>query len=1266
MRFITTNDIENWSNTVDCKYHLPHLIRKLILLTINLNNIKSINFSYGEDVQTGGYDGELLVDSENLFIPLGSSVWEFGTTNNKKGKADEDYQKRKANTLGKTPNETTYINVTAKKYRDKKKWADDKKAEGFWKDVKYYDALDIEQWLEIAPSVEIWLAEKLGKPTFGIYSAEEYWNKWCNNGKIKVVPEIIAGNSRSKQIEVVKFFFSNKENILYLKSVTKDEAVIFPLAIIEQLDSYNKTDLSNRTIVIDNRESFNKIIHNDFQLVIIIKFNIQNLDINASILNGHKLIIPLSPSNEIYSDSIQLPIVSGEDFENSLIRMGIDREKSRILTSSTGRNISVLRRALEIDTISPKWMSNINYSDIIPILILNQFSENYDGDKYIVETLTGKSYIEYEKNLFFLLNQEDTPIYHINGVWRLISPTDLWLHFAKFLTKNDYDNIHKIAIEILSEIHYKFTIPLDDRGAFFQTPQNRPKYSSKLKKGICESLNIISVFGEKYGINTISPEIFINNVINEVLSKDLVVWCSLSTELMILAEASPIIFLNNLERIIKSGEVKIFFDEEKSLMNNSNYLPSLLWSLEIIGWMPENLMRVSTALCELILLSPEKFPTSNTPYSSLKSIFRTWYPQTNTNAEERKAILEILIKKYPDIVFNLMIGMVSSKNDTAMHVPRPKMRLFSELREIRVTTKEIVYMLNFYMDVIIEKSKNDFSKILILVDLLDDIDWHRIADVLVAIEELNLNNAEKRNKIFQKFRQFIGRHRSYPDANWSLPEDILKKIEETANKFKTDDIILNGLFLFDEHAPTFIDGKEDEDWEIRNQKISDKRVEFVKEVISKNNLEKIFELASKTENPFLFGNALALFSDLSNENKLKVYEKIDSEDSKQILLANEFIRVSEIKNSQVVQFEILEELIKIGLSKDGIVRFYNALNSNIDLWKYIEEKDTEIESLFWKSQGRELYIRDKVGILFALEKLNIFSKYVVLLNTLGMSLFRQNVKEELTSNEVLNILERIDLNSLDDNAQFDQNRFNYIMEFLYEKDDYDKERGAKVEMKFFFAFSGHHSITPKNLFKVMSKNPQEYFDFLTWFYLPEDEELAEKELQERENQENSKLFFEFKYHVFDNFNLIPSMQEDGSLNEDILTDWINIIRELAKEKTKLKSADNCIGKMLAKYPINLQEKRVFPIAIYNIIENINSSEMKLAFDVQLSNNLSFTSRGAFEGGNIERYRAEYFDSLFEKTKITHPNVSIIFKNKRDEYLKDSNWEDDNALLRSLN
>jgi hypothetical protein len=58
MRYLNTNDIEMWSNSVDCQYHLPHLIRKLILATADQTKIRSIQFPYGEDVQVGGYDGD--------------------------------------------------------------------------------------------------------------------------------------------------------------------------------------------------------------------------------------------------------------------------------------------------------------------------------------------------------------------------------------------------------------------------------------------------------------------------------------------------------------------------------------------------------------------------------------------------------------------------------------------------------------------------------------------------------------------------------------------------------------------------------------------------------------------------------------------------------------------------------------------------------------------------------------------------------------------------------------------------------------------------------------------------------------------------------------------------------------------------------------------------------------------------------------------------------------------------------------------------------
>lgn len=1150
-----------------------------------------------------------------------------------------------------------------KKYRDKNKWTDEKNSEGFWKEVRYFDAIDIEQWLEIAPTVELWLAEKLNKPTLGIYTAEEFWKRWSENKSIKISSEILLGTSRLKEVEMVKSFLTNESSVLYIKSITTDEAAAFPLAVFKQLD--NET-LNEKIVIIDNREAFNKFSQISGPLILLAKFKVESIDLRGAIQRGHKIIIPLSPSEEINTeDKIQLPIVSMETFENGLRKMGIDSEQVRILTKSSGRNISVLKRLLKFDNdTKPKYLEGIEIRDIIPMLFINQFSESRDGDKEVIEKLSDKTYAEYLQFLKILAALEDSPVYYINGIWRLVSPTDTWLHFAKYLTQQDLLRFQEVLLAVLSEVLHKYTLPLENRGNYFQTNENRTRYSSKLRDGLCESMVVISVFGEKYGISSISNiSDYIDTIVHKILEMDIIVWRSLSTNLKLLAEASPSIFLNHLERIIKDKSFISFFEVQQGFLDSSNDLAPLLWCLDIIAWFPEHLMRVSIALCEIILISPESFPTANTPFSNLKNIYRTWYPQTNTSAEDRKKILEILIKKYPDILYKLLSSLIGNKHDTAFHTPRPKWRLFSELREIRVSQREVYYMRGFCSNKIIEMSKDNIDRILSLIDLLDDMDWERINTSLNTIETIELEDNDK-SKIFHKFRKVIGHHRSYPDAHWSLPSDILDKMEQTALTFKTKDNILEELYLFEEHHPQFIEGKEDRDYEKHGEKILARRLNLIEAIINKYGIEKIFELASNVEHPYLYGHTLALSDKINEEDKFSVYQLVESENSSDLALVGEFIRISENKTDLETQTEVLKNLMTLGISTNGTVNFLISLRGTIALWKYISHlKNEELEKLYWRSQRGFLYSETKEELLYALNKLQIFNKPFTKINTLGWGAYVH--KSDLTSDEVLTALENVSFENFDDCSNFDHHNFNNLLNFLYEKEDYDVERGAKIESKFIFVFTGgSYHPNPKNLYKLMSEKPDEYFSILTEAYLPDDDELKEAELQKIQENPIYQEIGKAAWDIINSFNLIPSLQDDGSLNSEILKNWIKGVRELAAHNHREKVTEDCLGKLLAKYTIDLKESKGYHEAIYDIIEE-GSEEIKLAFRVQISNNLGFTSRAAFEGGNIERFRADYFNSLFEETKFTHPNVSNIFKNLRDKYRSEAKWEDENALLRSL-
>lgn len=1264
MRFINTNDIEMWAESVDCKYNLPHLIRKLILATLDNNTIKSINFPYGEDVYTGGFDGELMTDSSNIFVPEGLSIWEFGTTNNKRAKADEDYEKRKNNSLGKIPEDTTYININAKKYRDKNKWTEEKKKERFWKDVIYIDSIDIEQWLELAPTVELWLAERLRKPTLGIFTISEYWRNWSENENIKIVPEILLGETRSKETEVIKSFINGNEKVLYVKSITTDEALAFPLAVLKLEDPI----LQNKAVVIDNRESFNRFVQSGENFIIIAKFKLESIDIGAALHKGHKIIIPISLSDEINKqEKIQLSIVSRENFEAGLKKMGIDSEQARILTKSSGRNISVLKRLLKFDdSTKPKYMESVQIRDILPMLLINRFSENVEGDRLTIEKMCGKTFDEYSQFLRVLATLEDSPVYYLNGTWRLVSPTDIWLYFAKYITQSDLQVFQDICHEVLSEILYKYSLPLETRGNLYQTAGNRTKYSSNLREGLCESIVVISVFGEDYGISSISNvALYVDSIVQKILEMNVMIWRSLSNNLMLLAEASPLVFLSNVERIIKDKSITSFFEVEQGLLHNSNDLAPLLWCLDITAWFPEHLMRVSNALCEILLISPEKFPTSNTPFSNLLSIYRAWYPQTNTRAEDRIKILEILIKRYPDTLYSLLYSLVGNKHDTAFHTPRPKWRLFSELREIHVTQQEVHYMRGFCINNIIEMSQGNIKRILSLIDLLDDMEWDRIDAALQAIETASELEEFDKKKIYHQFRKLIGRHRSYPDAHWSLPSAILDKLEQTALKFKSDDIF-NESYLFEEHHPQFLHGRQGSDYTKHGEEIALRRLEFVEKILKYFGIPKIFELATQIQHPYLYGYTLAFSDELTEKDRVYICSQFETGDKSLLSLLQSFLRISENRFGLEPQTVILQHLIEKGFSVQGIVNFLDSLKGSIGLWKFISNlNNDQVEMLYWKAQHGFIYTEGKDELFYALDKLGKFKKSITLLNTLGWAAYSQ--RDSLTSESILSLLENIPLTEYEDSSQFEHDHFRNILDFLYSQEDYDLERCAKIEMKFIFVFTGGSSYLPKpkNLFKLMSEKPDEYFGFLSQVYLPDDKQLRDAEIQKRENNPNYQEILQAGWEILDSFNVIPSQTADGSLDSEILKKWVTDVRALAEHNHRTRMTDNSIGKLLARYPIDMKEKKGFPIEIYDVIEEVESDEIVNSFRIQISNNLGFTTRGAFEGGNIERFRADYFDSLFQDTKITHPKVSMIFKSLADNYRSDAKWEDENALLRSL-
>ena len=202
---------EEWSATRDAQGGLPVLIRKLIYASTEQAN--RIEFP---GIERHGWDGVVNAQTKSFFVPDGVSGWEISVEQQpggKTGKAERDFKARKSGPLGLPPSEVTFIFITSRKWDGKQKWRDEKRRLGKWKGVEAYDSSDLEAWLEVAPGVDAWLAERLGRRPPGVISIVDHWDSLSRLCEPRLKPAVFLA-AREKVAEKLKTFLLGTPGVM--------------------------------------------------------------------------------------------------------------------------------------------------------------------------------------------------------------------------------------------------------------------------------------------------------------------------------------------------------------------------------------------------------------------------------------------------------------------------------------------------------------------------------------------------------------------------------------------------------------------------------------------------------------------------------------------------------------------------------------------------------------------------------------------------------------------------------------------------------------------------------------------------------------------------------------------------------------------------------------------------------------------------------------------------------------------------------------------
>jgi hypothetical protein len=366
----------------------------------------------------------------------------------------------------------------------KQGWRDQKRKSGKWRNVEVYDSSDLEAWLEVAPGVDAWLAERLQRRPPGVVSAADHWERLSRLFSPRLKPEVFLASpeetarqrSRRTIAEQLGTFFLGPPGVLLYQCRSPIEAIDFAAAYLAltgeddaeiAMNEEDRIRTQSRTVIVSDRAQWEGLSQTTgpLNLLPVPSLALSPEEQNAAVSRGHRVVIAATQFSSHRSRPIELPRPSRHDLERALRNCGFPREEAARAARAAGGSLSVLKRHLSVVPIvqTPAWCNDDALPDFLPVLLVGAWDDANEIDRTVLSRLSGRSYGELQNVANRLLRVEDAPLTRIESRWRLVSPEDSWWLVGEQVTDDLLRSFETIATEILSQEDKSLDLSADDR-----------------------------------------------------------------------------------------------------------------------------------------------------------------------------------------------------------------------------------------------------------------------------------------------------------------------------------------------------------------------------------------------------------------------------------------------------------------------------------------------------------------------------------------------------------------------------------------------------------------------------------------------------------------------------------------------------------------------------------------------------------------------------------------------------------------------------------
>ncbi len=1241
--FADATRLSRWAEEKEAKYVFPRLLRRLLAATPGIENLTA---RAGEGISLGGWDIRATAAAATPWLPEGPLAFELGVGRSPRVKAQSDYEKRLKNPLEVNPKETSYMFITPKRWQDSSTWAAEREAEGMWRRVRVIDGDDLEAWLEATPAVHYWISEQIGLNPRGLMTADRWWTQFSGRTRPMLPPAFLLAGREEERHKLNQFLTQPPASIT-VKASWRDDALAFS-CLTAGVASEDPPILP--TLVIRNPEVWDRVATGPGPAMMIPDFD--SADIGLAVANRKHVVVPAG-GGELSGEAIELPPPARRAACEALVETKMDYESADRAAALARRSMPALMRRLAPSGVfkEPPWAKPPNSVVFAPLMLAGTWAET-DVDHTAISDLVERPWSEIERHLKDAARDDDPPFVFSGTHWRLASPDEAFEVLARLLTSADLSRWEALIKNVLLEADPTIDLDPDER-PFASLKGIARGCSQALREGLAEGLALMASFGD-YPLDSVRTCTDVaEGVTREVLLRAdadsaATIWRSLSSELPMLAEAAPRVFLASVLEGSRGQKplLEMMFQDSGTppVFGISSPHSGLLWALETLCWSEEHFLEGIRALAQLATIDPGG-RLSNRPTASLAAILVPWIRHTSASLERRIAAVDQVVEAHPDVGWQLIKDLWPSIHATSMPPRSPRYRDWTPDRR-GVPLTDWATFVKYLVGKAVECSGGNASRWVELLPHIASLGPNERELLISAfgerIEKLTTDSNDQL-LVWETLTNEVERHRRFASADWAMDEATLARLKSIANRIEPTDNIERYARVFDWHPD--IAGIKYDDFETHEAAEKELQENAARQTAAAVGIEGLGRLAARCPVPSKLGVVVAqLFADDYAATLLSWLES----DEKRTEMARAWAGQRAFTDGEPWVASMLSQLDESESSRRLTIALVTRPSEQ--LWTLLEQISPELSDAYWE-RATPVGITPQDASL-AIRRLVEHGRPWAAVTTLSMALHRPGATTsgEITPDMVVETLTAAAVTqSREPTAAVLGYEIGFLLDFL-ESASVEPATVARLEWIFYRTLKGHRA--PRALYSALAADPGLFVDLSARVFRGKND-------PNRVHDEQAAAQAMHAWQVLRDWRTVPGLQDDGSIDAQHLDSWINKARLLLTERDRDDVGDELIGQVLSGSPNG--DDGAWPAEpVRDLVERLGSKDLENGLHIGRLNARGVTTRDLYEGGKQERALVAGYLTWSDQTATRWPRTSRVLREVAASYERDAAREDREA------